>query len=113
MKGTYLQNARTITSDDPAVDGLYEAILHPVLANDLFRGDYRDISIQYLGSTSELNEIYRSLIHMMRHEFTRLTPVRSSMLLLYGLMSCYGVLENYQNSSRIVNDVHSVLLSHY
>tara|TARA_Y100000588_G_scaffold90298_1_gene97137 strand:- start:6460 stop:7506 length:1047 start_codon:yes stop_codon:yes gene_type:complete len=71
MKGTYLQNARTITSDDPAVDGLYEAILHPVLANDLFRGDYRDISIQYLGSTSELNEIYRSLIHMMRHEFTR------------------------------------------
>ncbi|MGR5347583.1 hypothetical protein [Vibrio mediterranei] len=71
MKGTYLQNARTINSDDPAIDGLYEAILHPFLANDLYRGDYRDISIEYLKGSTELNEVYKALIHMMRHEFTR------------------------------------------
>lgn len=70
MNGSYLQSSKVIESDDPAIDGLYEATLHPLLANDLYRGDFRDIALNFVSGNSELNEFYRSLLHLMRHEFT-------------------------------------------
>lgn len=70
LTGTYFQSAYEIESDDPRLDGLYRATLHPVLADDLLNGRFRDVEKTFLAGSSEANEFYKALIHKMRHEFT-------------------------------------------
>ncbi|KDM91048.1 hypothetical protein [Photobacterium galatheae] len=70
LTGTYFQSAYEIESDNPRLDGLYRATLHPVIAEDLMQGRFRDVEKTYLSGTSESNEIYKACIHKMRHQFT-------------------------------------------
>lgn len=70
LTGAYLQNAHLIESDDPREDGLFKATLHPVIADDLMQGRFRDVEKMYLTGNTEANEIYKACIHRMRHQFT-------------------------------------------
>ncbi|PSV00521.1 hypothetical protein [Photobacterium kishitanii] len=70
LSGTYLQSAYEIESDDPKLDGLYMATLHPIIAEDLMLGRFRDVEKTFLLGASESNELYKTLIHLMRHQFT-------------------------------------------
>ena len=69
LTGAYFQNAYEVESDDPKIDGLYRATLHPVIAEDLMQGRFRDVEKTFLTGTSESNEIYKACIHRMRHQF--------------------------------------------
>lgn len=70
LSGTYLQSAYEIESDDPHFDGLYRATLHPIIALDLMDGRYRNIAHKYSKGTRETNEVYKTLLHLMSHQFT-------------------------------------------
>lgn len=78
LTGTYFQNACEIVSDDPRLDGLYRATLHPVIAQDLIQGRFRDVEKTYLTGSSEANELYKACIHKMRHTFTNADATHES-----------------------------------
>lgn len=69
VKGSILQNVRILESDDPKRDGCIIAQLHPLLANDIKKGQYRQIEKKFLSDGGIEAGLYDTFIHLMRHSY--------------------------------------------
>lgn len=85
LTGTYLQDSKRLTSNDPNINGLYQATLHRLIAQDFHHGEYRIIEKSYLNNNGKSYAVYEALIHNMRHEFTNADAKSESISYLFRL----------------------------
>lgn len=74
---SYLQDAATLTDTKNDESGVIVAKIHPMIAADIYRGFYRQISKKYLSGHGKAIAIYNSLIMLMRHNFLQ-APVEDN-----------------------------------